>query len=45
MISGVHEAFLVLGIGTLVSTVVFASLRSTDGSAVSRHRTTDVTAG
>jgi EmrB/QacA subfamily drug resistance transporter len=45
MISGVHEAFLVLGIGTLVSTVVFGSLNSTDGSAVSRHRTTDVTAG
>jgi EmrB/QacA subfamily drug resistance transporter len=38
MIRGVHEAFLVLGGATIVSTVVFSSLRSTDGSAVSRHR-------
>ncbi len=38
MISGIHEAFLVLGIGTVVSTLVFAGLRRTDGSAVSQHR-------
>jgi EmrB/QacA subfamily drug resistance transporter len=44
MIGGVHEAFLVLGVVTILSTVVFAGLRSTDGSAVSRHRT-EVTAG
>jgi hypothetical protein len=38
MISGIHEAFLVLGIGTVVSTLVFAGLKRTDGSAVSQHR-------
>jgi EmrB/QacA subfamily drug resistance transporter len=38
MIHGVHHAFLVLGIATIVSTVVFGSLRATDGSAVSQHR-------
>lgn len=38
MIRGVHEAFLVLGGATIASTVVFSSLKSTDGSAVSRHR-------
>ena len=38
LIHGIHEAFVVLGIATIVSTVVFASLRSTDGSAVSQHR-------
>jgi EmrB/QacA subfamily drug resistance transporter len=37
IISGVHQAFIVLGIGTIVSTCVFGSLRSTDGNAVSRH--------
>jgi len=37
MIRGVHQAFLVLGVGTIVSTVVFAGLRRTDGSAVSQH--------
>jgi EmrB/QacA subfamily drug resistance transporter len=39
MIHGIHDAFLVLGIATAVSTVTFSSLRSTDGSAVSQHRT------
>jgi EmrB/QacA subfamily drug resistance transporter len=38
LISGIHEAFLVLGIGTVVSTLVFAGLKRTDGSAVSQHR-------
>jgi EmrB/QacA subfamily drug resistance transporter len=38
MIHGIHEAFLVLGVATLVSTVVFGGLRATDGSAVSQHR-------
>jgi EmrB/QacA subfamily drug resistance transporter len=38
MIHGLHEAFLVLGVATVVSTVVFSGLRSTDGSAVSQHR-------
>jgi EmrB/QacA subfamily drug resistance transporter len=39
MIHGIHEAFLVLGVATLVSTVVFSGLKATDGSAVSQHRT------
>ena len=38
MIHGVHEAFVVLGIATVISTLVFGGLRSTDGSAVSQHR-------
>jgi len=38
LISGIHEAFVVLGIGTVVSTLVFAGLRRTDGSTVSQHR-------
>jgi EmrB/QacA subfamily drug resistance transporter len=38
MLGGIHNAFLVLGLGTLVSTVVFAGLKPTDGSAVSQHR-------
>ena len=39
MIGGVHQAFVVLGVGTIVSTVVFSTLKPTDGSAVSQHRT------
>ncbi|HUA90557.1 MAG TPA: DHA2 family efflux MFS transporter permease subunit [Steroidobacteraceae bacterium] len=38
MIHGVHRAFLVLGMVTIVSTVVFASLRRGDGSSVSQHQ-------
>jgi EmrB/QacA subfamily drug resistance transporter len=38
MIGGVHEAFLVLGVGTIASTAIFGGLRRTDGSAVSQHR-------
>jgi EmrB/QacA subfamily drug resistance transporter len=38
MIHGIHEAFIVLGVATAVSTLVFAGLRADDGSAVSRHR-------
>ena len=38
MLGGVHEAVLVLGIGTIASTAVFAGLKPTDGSAVSQHR-------
>jgi len=39
MIGGVHEAFVALGAATILSSVVFRGLRSTDGSAVSQHRT------
>jgi EmrB/QacA subfamily drug resistance transporter len=38
MIHGVHEAFLVLGVATIVSSVVFRPLRSGDGSAISQHK-------
>jgi EmrB/QacA subfamily drug resistance transporter len=38
MLGGVHEAVLVLGLGTIASTAVFAGLKPTDGSAVSQHR-------
>jgi EmrB/QacA subfamily drug resistance transporter len=38
MIHGIHEAFVALGIATIVSTLSFAGLRRDDGSAVSRHR-------
>jgi EmrB/QacA subfamily drug resistance transporter len=38
MLGGIHEALLVLGIGTIASTAVFAGLKPTDGSAVSQHR-------
>jgi EmrB/QacA subfamily drug resistance transporter len=39
MIRGIHEALVALGVATIVSSAVFRSLRSTDGSAVSQHRT------
>ncbi len=38
MIHGIHDAFLVLGALTIISTMVFRELRSNDGSAVSQHR-------
>jgi EmrB/QacA subfamily drug resistance transporter len=38
MIRGIHEAFLVLGVATIASTLVFWGLRSDDGNAVSQHK-------
>ena len=38
MIHGVDRAFLVLGLGTLASTAVFATLEPADGSAISQHQ-------
>jgi EmrB/QacA subfamily drug resistance transporter len=38
MIHGVHEALMVLGAFTIVSTVVFSSLKSGDGSSVSQQK-------
>ncbi|HTR84020.1 MAG TPA: DHA2 family efflux MFS transporter permease subunit [Reyranella sp.] len=38
LIHGVHQAFIVLGIMTMVSSVVFMELRRDDGGAVSRHQ-------
>jgi MFS family permease len=37
MIHGIHRAFLVLGAMTVISTVIFADLKSGDGDDVSRH--------
>ena len=38
MIQGIHKALIALGILTIVSTIVFRSLRSGDGDDVSRHK-------
>ncbi|HEX2668191.1 MAG TPA: MFS transporter [Gammaproteobacteria bacterium] len=38
MIHGIHEGFLVLGVLTVASTLVFQSLKSGDGDAVSRPK-------
>ena len=38
MIAGIHQAFLVLGVATIVSTVVFRGLKGDDGASVSQHR-------
>ena len=38
MIHGIHLALRVLGALTIVSTLVFRELRSSDGDAVSRHK-------
>jgi EmrB/QacA subfamily drug resistance transporter len=37
MIHGIHRAFLVLGVATIFSTLVFTELKSDDGAAVSQH--------
>ena len=37
MIHGVHEAFVVLGLITIASSVVFMELRKNDGGAVSSY--------
>jgi EmrB/QacA subfamily drug resistance transporter len=38
MIRGIHQAFMVLGVATMASTIVFHGLKSDDGSAVSQHK-------
>jgi EmrB/QacA subfamily drug resistance transporter len=38
MIHGIHQAFLVLGAMTVLSTFVFSELKSGDGDSVSRHK-------
>jgi hypothetical protein len=38
MISGLHEAFLVLGAFTIISTLVFYRLKGTDGSDETRQK-------
>jgi len=38
MIHGIHQAFLVLGTLTVLSTTIFADLKSGDGDSVSQHQ-------
>jgi MFS family permease len=38
LMHGIHQAFLVLGVMTILSTLVFSGLRADDGSAVSQHK-------
>jgi EmrB/QacA subfamily drug resistance transporter len=38
MIHGTHRAFFVLGIFTVLSTIVFGSLKSSDGANISQHK-------
>jgi MFS family permease len=38
MIHGIHQAFLVLGVATIGSTIVFRGLKAQDGDSVSQHR-------
>jgi EmrB/QacA subfamily drug resistance transporter len=38
MIHGIHKAFLVLGLLTIFSTLIFGELKSGDGDSVSRHK-------
>ena len=38
LIHGIHLAFVVLGVMTIASVVVFMRLRSDDGSAISQHK-------
>jgi EmrB/QacA subfamily drug resistance transporter len=37
MIHGIHEAFLVLGAFTVISTLIFSDLKGGDGDSVSQH--------
>ncbi len=37
MIHGVHQAFIVLGVLTVLSTIVFRELKNDDGDSVSQH--------
>ena len=37
MMSGIHKAFVVLGLLTVVSALIFRELRAEDGANVSRH--------
>jgi hypothetical protein len=38
MIHGIHRAFFVLGGITVLSTIVFRGLKSTDGATTSQHK-------
>jgi MFS family permease len=38
MVHGIHLAFIVLGLFTMASTIVFHTLKASDGGAVSQHK-------
>ena len=38
LIYGVHLAFIVLGVMTMVSSLIFMQLKKDDGGAISRHK-------
>jgi hypothetical protein len=38
MIHGIHQAFFVLGVLTVLSTLIFSDLKSGDGDNVSQHK-------
>jgi EmrB/QacA subfamily drug resistance transporter len=38
MVHGIHRAFFVLGAATVLSTIIFSELKSTDGDTTSQHR-------
>ena len=38
MIHGIHQAFFVLGGLTILSTIIFRELKSTDGDTASQHK-------
>ena len=42
MIHGIHEAFLVLGTFTILSTIVFRELKADDGQAVSKQKALEI---
>jgi MFS family permease len=38
MVAGIHWTFLVLGVMTMASSLIFAQLKSSDGAAISLHK-------
>ncbi len=45
MLHGIHLALLGLAVLTMLSTLVFVELQSSDGAAVSRHKSVEIPAG
>jgi len=43
MIHGIHRAFIVLGILTVGSTIIFRNLRNSDGDSISQHNSLEHT--
>jgi hypothetical protein len=38
MVAGIHWTFLVLGVMTIASSLIFAQLKPSDGAAISLHK-------